>query len=55
LTLAGGLNAGNVTEAIRVVRPFCVDVASGVETDGDPRRKDPHKMAAFFRAVFMAG
>jgi phosphoribosylanthranilate isomerase len=32
-----------------------VDVASGVEVDGDPRRKDRHKMAAFFGAILAAG
>jgi phosphoribosylanthranilate isomerase len=54
LTLAGGLRPDNVAEAIRAVRPFSVDVASGVEREGDPRRKDPHKMAAFFSAVAAA-
>jgi phosphoribosylanthranilate isomerase len=47
LTLAGGLRPSNVAEAIRAVRPFCVDVASGVERDDDPRRKDPEKLRAF--------
>jgi phosphoribosylanthranilate isomerase len=51
LTLAGGLHAGNVARAIAQVGPFCVDVASGVELDGDPRRKDAEKVRAFGRAV----
>jgi phosphoribosylanthranilate isomerase len=51
LTLAGGLRPTNVADAIRAVRPFCVDVASGVEMDGDPRRKDPDKLRAFQSAV----
>jgi phosphoribosylanthranilate isomerase len=54
LTLAGGLQPTNVADAIRAVRPFCVDVASGVEIDGDPRRKDPHKVRAFHAAVSSA-
>jgi phosphoribosylanthranilate isomerase len=38
--LAGGLNPGNVTEAVRTVRPFGVDVCSGLRPGGvlDPRR-----------------
>jgi phosphoribosylanthranilate isomerase len=32
--LAGGLNAGNVAEAIRSLGPYCVDISSGAETDG---------------------
>ena len=51
LTLAGGLRPSNVADAIRAVRPFCVDVASGVEREGDPRRKDPEKVRAFRRAL----
>lgn len=47
--LAGGLNAANVADAIRVVRPYGVDVSSGVEQT--PGIKDPHKLAAFVAAV----
>jgi phosphoribosylanthranilate isomerase len=46
--LAGGLNAGNAGEAIRVVRPFGLDLCSGVRTDG---RLDPGKLNAFVEAV----
>jgi phosphoribosylanthranilate isomerase len=51
LTLAGGLNAQNVADAIATVQPYCVDVASGVEMDENPRRKDREKLRAFSRAV----
>jgi phosphoribosylanthranilate isomerase len=50
LMLAGGLRAENVAEAIRTVRPFAVDVASGVEAEGNPRRKSPERMATFLAA-----
>jgi len=45
LILAGGLTPDNVSEAIRMVRPFAVDVASGVESA--PGRKDPSKLETF--------
>lgn len=48
VVVAGGLTPQNVGDCIRSIRPFGVDVRSGIET-GD--RKDPEKMAAFVRAV----
>lgn len=47
MILAGGLTPENVAEAIRVVRPFAVDVASGVESS--PARKDPARVRQFIR------
>ena len=49
LILGGGLTPGNVAEAIDAVRPFAVDVASGVELS--PGVKDPEKLEAFAEAV----
>jgi phosphoribosylanthranilate isomerase len=49
LILSGGLTADNVAQAIEVVAPFAVDVASGVELS--PGRKDPAKLEAFSLAV----
>ncbi len=46
---AGGLTGANVSEAIEILRPWGVDVASGVEER--PGKKDPEKVRAFVRAV----
>jgi phosphoribosylanthranilate isomerase len=56
LVLSGGLNPDNVAAAIRLVRPFAVDVSSGVEErDAEGRvqrgRKDPARIAAFMSGV----
>jgi phosphoribosylanthranilate isomerase len=47
--LAGGVDASNVEDAIRAVRPFAIDVSSGVERE--PGVKDHAKMRALFEAV----
>lgn len=49
LVLAGGLNADNVGRAIRQLRPYAVDVSSGIEAR--PGVKDARRMKAFVRAV----
>ncbi|MFZ0759168.1 MAG: phosphoribosylanthranilate isomerase [Candidatus Sulfotelmatobacter sp.] len=49
LALAGGLTAQNVGEAIGILKPWGVDVVSGVETR--PGKKDPEKVRAFVKAV----
>ncbi len=51
--LAGGLNPRNVAEAVRLVHPYAVDVASGVEST--PGHKDIEAMRAFCQAVRSAG
>lgn len=49
IVLAGGLTPENVGEAIRLVKPFAVDVNSGVEYE--PGRKDPDKLKTFVLEV----
>ena len=50
--LAGGLDPDNVEEAVKTLKPFAVDVSSGIETEG---KKDCEKMRDFLTLVRDAG
>ncbi|MFT5169553.1 MAG: phosphoribosylanthranilate isomerase [Lysobacterales bacterium] len=47
--LSGGLNSENVQEAVKTIKPFAIDVSSGLEQS--PGIKDPRKIRAFFDAL----
>jgi phosphoribosylanthranilate isomerase len=53
IVLSGGLDAASVTDAIGRVKPFAVDVSSGIQGD-DPRTKDKGRMERFVAAVLTA-
>jgi phosphoribosylanthranilate isomerase len=54
LIVSGGLTESNVGAAIRALSPFAVDVSSGIQVAGEPRRKDARTMERFVAAVAAA-
>jgi phosphoribosylanthranilate isomerase len=53
IIMSGGLDSGSVARAIGQVRPFAVDVSSGIQGES-PRQKDRVRMEAFMSAVLAA-
>jgi phosphoribosylanthranilate isomerase len=49
--LAGGIDIGNVIQAITIAQPYCIDVSSGVETDGRKDRTKIHDIVTKVRSV----
>jgi phosphoribosylanthranilate isomerase len=49
IILAGGLNHKNVALAVKVVRPYAVDVSSGIELK--PGKKDKYKLREFMKVI----
>ncbi len=50
--LSGGLNQENIIDAVKMLKPYAVDVSSGIESE--PGKKDHHKMQAFIQNAKMA-
>ncbi|MDD3067012.1 MAG: phosphoribosylanthranilate isomerase [Candidatus Gracilibacteria bacterium] len=51
LILSGGLKPENVAEAIKTLQPDVIDICSGVEAAGNPRKKDQAKIRELFDAI----
>lgn len=49
--LAGGINAGNVVDAVNLISPYCIDISSGVETDGYKDRFKINEIITKVRSV----
>lgn len=49
--LAGGLTPKNISKAVKQLKPNVVDICSGIEVDGNPRKKNPEKLAELFEEL----